>query len=72
MASTCSAVAGSWQASPITTRRTAEWPDEEPGVDADAAVEAVEPVAEARPVPGQAGLSASSGMPSTRAIIRIR
>ena len=48
-------------------------PDEEAGVDGDPAVERVQVVAERRPVPGEARLrSAGSGMPSTRAIIRVR
>ena len=51
-----SAVAASWQASPITTRRTAEWPTRNPALTPTCAVEALEPVGVARPVPGQPGL----------------
>ena len=54
----------------MTLRRSAQWPDQEPGVDAEVALERAEVLAEGRPVPGTPCSSAASGMPSTLAIMR--
>ena len=47
--------------SPMTSRRSVEWPTRKPGVHGDAAVEAADPVAEGAPVPGQPGLQRGQG-----------
>ena len=58
--------------SPITTRRMRRVTDEEAGVDADAAVEAVEPLAEESPVPVAALLERRrAACPRRTAIIRM-
>ena len=59
-------------ASPITTRRMAEWPTMNPALIAEPALDGVEVLRGGRPVPGHAGSEGSSGMPSTRASMRIR
>ena len=47
-------------------------PDQEAGVGGQGAVQAIQVLRRSRPVPRHSLLSASSGMPSTRASMRIR
>ncbi len=56
-----SGVAGPWQSSPRTDRRTAEWPMRKPAFTPITPVVPVEPVVEGLPVPAQARLERCEG-----------
>ena len=67
-----SSVAGSWQASPSTARRTAEWPTRNPALTPTAPSNRPNHSPKLVQSQDSPASSASSGIPSTRAIIRMR